>query len=127
LVTYLSIKELKSEKCPVHPDRISVLCRRGNRASKELKGNDMGKKITDSRILIVDDTLKNIQLLGTILKNEGYNINVAQDGLKALKMVEAANPDLILLDIMMPELDGFETCKRLKTSEKNKDISHRKS
>ncbi len=74
------------------------------------------------RILIVDDTLKNIQVLGTILRKEEYQINVAQNGLQAIKMAETVIPDLILLDVMMPELDGFETCKRLKTASDTKDI-----
>ena len=74
------------------------------------------------RILIVDDTLKNIQILGTILRKEEYQINVAQNGLQAIKMAETVIPDLILLDVMMPELDGFETCKRLKTASDTKDI-----
>ncbi len=73
-------------------------------------------------VLIVDDKLENIQVLGGVLKKEGYRINVAQSGLKALDAVEAMIPDLILLDIMMPELDGFETCQRLKTNPKTKNI-----
>ncbi|WP_372368540.1 response regulator [Candidatus Uabimicrobium sp. HlEnr_7] len=75
-----------------------------------------------SRILIVDDTVKNIQVLGTILKNEGYQINIAQNGIQALKIAQKIDIDLILLDIMMPEIDGFETCKRLKNSLHSKDI-----
>lgn len=78
--------------------------------------------LKNARILIVDDTPENIQVLGIILENAGYDINVAQNGLKALNIVEKINPDLILLDIMMPELDGFETCKRLKESSTTKDI-----
>ncbi len=74
------------------------------------------------RILIVDDTPKNIQLLGTILRNEGFQLNVAQSGLQVFKVLETTTPDLILLDVMMPEMDGFETCKRLKESEATKDI-----
>ena len=66
------------------------------------------------RILIVDDTLKNIQVLGTVLKQEGYQINVAQNGAQALKLAQQILPDLILLDIMMPEMDGFEVCRQLK-------------
>jgi len=66
------------------------------------------------RILVVDDTPKNIQLLGTVLRDEGYETNVAQSGEQALKILEKVRPDLILLDVMMPGLDGFETCKRLK-------------
>ncbi|MFC1563956.1 response regulator [candidate division KSB1 bacterium] len=76
----------------------------------------------EARILIVDDTQKNIQVLGAILKKEKYQINVAMNGLQALKQVEKVHPDLILLDVMMPELDGFETCKRLKADPETKDI-----
>ncbi len=75
-----------------------------------------------SRILIVDDTAKNIQVLGTILRQEGYQINIAQDGLKAIHMAEKVSPDLILLDVMMPDMDGYETCLRLKQSSETKDI-----
>lgn len=74
------------------------------------------------RILIVDDTPQNIQVLGTQLRQAEYQINVAQDGLQALEVVGKIKPDLILLDIMMPELDGFETCKRLKADPKTADI-----
>ena len=73
-------------------------------------------------ILIVDDTQRNIQVLGSILMKEKYQISVAKNGLEALKVVKNVMPDIILLDIMMPELDGFETCKRLKESDKTKDI-----
>ncbi len=76
----------------------------------------------NARILIVDDTLQNIQVLGTILKGKNYRINVAQNGIEALDMVERARPDLILLDAMMPEMDGFETCRRLKNSPDTRDI-----
>lgn len=75
-----------------------------------------------ARILIVDDTPKNIQVLGTILRQEGYQINIAQDGLKAIQMAEKVSPDLVLLDVMMPDMDGYETCQRLKQSPETKDI-----
>ena len=75
-----------------------------------------------SRILIVDDTVKNIQVLGTVLKTEGYQLNVAQNGLQALDVVSKVKPDLILLDVMMPKLDGFETCKRLKADPETAEI-----
>ena len=78
--------------------------------------------IQDSHILVVDDTVKNIQLLGAILRENGYQISVAQNGLQALDAVESEIPDLILLDIMMPEMDGFETCTRLKASAQTRDI-----
>ena len=76
----------------------------------------------DDRILIVDDIKTNIQLLGSILKDSGYQINVAMDGLKAIETVKIMPPDLILLDVMMPGLDGFETCKCLKANPETKNI-----
>ncbi|MGE0085641.1 MAG: response regulator [Desulfococcaceae bacterium] len=81
--------------------------------------DDQGKK---PRILIVDDTQGNIQILGTILLKEGYQVNVARNGMQALGLVEKILPDLILLDIMMPEMDGYETCRHLKSSPQTKDI-----
>src|SRR5512136_2399420 len=71
-----------------------------------------------NRILVVDDTPANIQLLAATLKGKGYQISVATNGKQALEVVEKVEPDLILLDVMMPEMDGFETCRRLKASEK---------
>jgi len=88
---------------------------------KEIKkmNDDQGKK---PRVLIVDDTQGNIQILGTILLKEGYQVNVARNGLQALSLVEKVIPDLILLDIMMPEMDGYETCGHLKSSPLTKNI-----
>jgi DNA-binding response OmpR family regulator len=74
------------------------------------------------RILIVDDTPKNIQVLGTILRQENYHIHIAQNGVQALNVAREAMPDLILLDVMMPEMDGFEACKQLKVDDKTRHI-----
>lgn len=75
-----------------------------------------------SLILIVDDTTKNIQVLGNMLRSKGYNISIAISGKEALVSVKAKSPDLILLDIQMPEMDGFEVCKILKSNPDTKDI-----
>lgn len=80
------------------------------------------KKTEASHILIVDDAPHNIRLLGTILQQEGYKISGAQNGLKALKIASKTSPDLILLDIMMPRMDGFETCRRLKSDPSTQGI-----
>jgi adenylate cyclase len=69
-----------------------------------------------SRILIIEDTPANIQALSAILKEQGYQISIATHGRQALEVLERIRPDLILLDIMMPEMDGFETCRRIKAS-----------
>lgn len=74
----------------------------------------MPHSVKGATLLIVDDTPKNIQVLGKILSTEGYNIHVAQNGLQAIERAKKVIPDLILLDVMMPGLDGFETCEQLK-------------
>lgn len=74
------------------------------------------------RILIVEDTPVNIQTLSATLKQQGYQLSVATNGAQALDVVRRVRPDLILLDVMMPELDGFATCRRLKGDEATRDI-----
>lgn len=76
----------------------------------------------EKSILIVDDNKLNIQILSDILKSESYRIALARSGKMALEFVEMKKPDLILLDIMMPEMDGFEVCRRLKSSSETKNI-----
>ncbi len=69
---------------------------------------------SDYKILIVDDVISNVLLLKVLLAKESFNIVTAMNGTEALKAVEKENPDLILLDVMMPDMDGFEVCTRLK-------------
>jgi adenylate cyclase len=76
----------------------------------------------DIRILIVDDTPANIQALAAILRSKGYQISAATNGKQALEVLSRMQPDLILLDVMMPEMDGFETCRRLKAAERWRQI-----
>ncbi|MBW4520277.1 MAG: response regulator [Scytolyngbya sp. HA4215-MV1] len=73
-------------------------------------------------ILIVDDTPENLDLLAKMLAKHGYELYCAADGLSALEMAKIDPPDLILLDIMMPGLDGYEVCKRLKADEQTSNI-----
>lgn len=72
-------------------------------------------------ILIVDDTLANLQALSGILKAHGYSVRSAPNGQTAIMIAEAEPPDLILLDIVMPDMDGYEVCRHLKTSAANAD------
>ena len=73
-------------------------------------------------ILIVDDVPKNIQLVAKFLIDEGYNLFFAQSGEAALKQINNRNFDLVLLDIMMPEMDGFEVCSEIRKNKTNQDI-----
>ena len=75
-----------------------------------------------SNILVVDDTLANLQLLVEILTEHGYKVRPAKDGLQALSAAQVASIDLILLDINMPQMDGYEVCTRLKADAKTRDI-----
>ena len=77
---------------------------------------------TGNRVLVVDDTPANIQSLAAILKDKGYQISVATNGQQALEVLARVQPDLILLDVMMPGLDGFETCRRIKASDQWRQI-----
>jgi phosphoserine phosphatase RsbU/P len=65
-------------------------------------------------ILVVDDVQKNLQVVGTTLMDEGYEISMANHGDKALKLLEKITPDLILLDVMMPDINGYQVCERIK-------------
>jgi signal transduction histidine kinase len=73
-------------------------------------------------VLIVDDNKENLKVLGSILKENGLMPAFAQNGTKALTAIQTRLPDLILLDIMMPDIDGFEVCKRLKQNAATQDI-----
>jgi two-component system sensor histidine kinase/response regulator len=68
----------------------------------------------NSLILVVDDVSKNLQVVGTLLRKENYRVVPATSGAQALERVRAELPDLILLDLMMPEMDGLEVCSKLK-------------
>jgi len=68
----------------------------------------------DFRILVVDDELDILEFLSYNLKKEGFNVYTANNGKKALKLAREISPHLILLDVMMPEMDGIETCEKLR-------------
>jgi CheY-like chemotaxis protein len=74
------------------------------------------------KILIIDDMPANLDILSAALQPEGYQILIALDGEEAIKIARRALPDLILLDVMMPKIDGFETCRLLKQDQSTQDI-----
>jgi len=75
-----------------------------------------------SKILVADDNVQNCELLQAYLDDLACDVVVAYDGQETLEKVAAENPDLILLDIMMPKVSGFEICRKLKSDEKTQDI-----
>lgn len=76
----------------------------------------------DKHILVVDDSSENLRVVGNLLKEKGYKIALAEDGESALKILDQQRIDLILLDIMMPTMDGFEVCSRIKANQNLSDI-----
>ncbi len=73
-------------------------------------------------VLVVDDTVENLRVLSDLLGEQGYEVRAVTSGRQALQAVEHDPPDLILLDITMPDMDGFEVCRRLRATEWSKDV-----
>lgn len=73
-------------------------------------------------VLVVDDTIENLRLLSNMLTGRGYEVRPVTNGAQALKAAESDPPDLVLLDIGMPEMDGYEVCRLLKAQERLKDV-----
>lgn len=78
--------------------------------------------IKKSRILIVDDNVENLSVLGNMLMNSSYTVQVAQNGESAIKTVHKKHPDLVLLDINMPGLSGYDVCRNIKENKDTADI-----
>src|SRR6186997_1714021 len=74
-----------------------------------------------STILVVDDSATNLQVLARTLQGSGHRILAAKDGPTAIEIAKKAKPDLVLLDVMMPGMDGFEVCRRLKSQPETRD------
>jgi two-component system alkaline phosphatase synthesis response regulator PhoP len=85
---------------------------------------DLLEELSDTRqkILIVDDELDALTALKRALEADNYNVVEASDGLSAIEKVKTEKPDVVLLDLMMPEMDGIEACKHLKSDPKYKHI-----
>ena len=73
-------------------------------------------------LLVVDDTLENLRLLGNMLGEEGYEVRPVSSGRQALQAIEHDPPDLILLDVNMPDMDGYEVCRRVRANDQSRDV-----
>jgi two-component system cell cycle response regulator DivK len=74
------------------------------------------------RVLVVEDDAQNSYLIGFILEKGGYTVVAASDGEQALEILETEQPDLILMDMLLPKMNGYEATKRIKAREGSKDI-----
>ncbi|TVQ30594.1 MAG: response regulator [Phycisphaeraceae bacterium] len=104
-----------------------------NRRAQQSAGQDVAKSqtaqaaldeadLTTAAILVVDDNEQNLELLQAYLEEIGAEIRPARDGIEAISAVEADQPDLILLDVMMPRMSGFQVCSKLKSDPATRDI-----
>ena len=84
--------------------------------------SDFDQSRSDKSVLIVDDNSVNLQILSTIIIAQGYTVHLASSGLEALTIVRSESISIILLDIRMPEMDGFEFCRQLKADPQTQDI-----
>ncbi|MGD1075104.1 MAG: response regulator, partial [Thermodesulfovibrionales bacterium] len=75
-----------------------------------------------ARVLLVEDDRLQADVTTEMLRKSGYDVSWANDGISAIKMVKASKPDIILLDLMLPGLDGYEVCRWLKLEEATKGI-----
>lgn len=90
--------------------------------SQAVKMSSSDIDISSSRVLIADDIQQNRELLEAYLADEGYEILMASDGQQTMQLVDAHQPDLILLDIMMPRMSGYEVCKQIKADPARRGI-----
>jgi two-component system cell cycle response regulator len=77
---------------------------------------------SDFTVLIVDDNEQNLELVQAYLEDLGCQIKAARDGMEALTLIEREQPDLILLDVMMPRMSGFQACSRIKANPQTRDV-----
>jgi diguanylate cyclase (GGDEF)-like protein len=92
------------------------------RQVRRMNHNQLSNSARQEDILIVDDTLHNVRLLSEMLQKQGYTIRKALNGKMAIMAVQARLPDLILLDIMMPDMDGYQVCQHLKADPQTAEI-----
>lgn len=75
-----------------------------------------------SNVLVVEDSLTQREMISALLSKSGLSVMVAKDGVEALETIQAQPPDIVVLDIVMPRMNGYEVCRRLKTDPKTQDV-----
>ena len=78
--------------------------------------------MTKPKILVVDDETDVVEFIGRTLQTEGFDVVYAYDGISAMDLVDLEKPDLVLLDIMMPMMSGYEVCEQIKSNPQTQDI-----
>lgn len=75
-----------------------------------------------SKVLVVEDSMAQRQMISDLLEGSGLTVEVASNGVEALKQVETYSPDIVVLDIVMPQMNGYELCRRLKSDPKTQNV-----
>lgn len=75
-----------------------------------------------SRVLVVEDSVTQREMITDLLKGSGLDVTVASDGVEALEQIEGHSPDLVVLDIVMPRMNGYEVCRQIKANPKTQNI-----
>lgn len=119
---YLLITRLGSLHDNDHTKNIFIMTNQDLNQTEAMERFEDSPQVRNASILIVDDTIYNIQLLSLMLIRQGYKVYQATSGLEALDKVKEQLPDIILLDIRMPDINGYEVCTRLKSNPITKDI-----
>ena len=83
---------------------------------------DEAVSIGDAKILLVDDNIQNLELMQAYLDDLSCTVVLAKDGVEAMEAVEREKPDLVLLDVMMPRMSGFEVCQKIKSNPNTRDL-----
>lgn len=86
-----------------------------------LEQNSSAVDLSEGRVLIVDDNTQNLELIQAFMESLPCQILVARDGVEAIAQIENEHPDLVLLDVMMPKMSGFEVCQRVKANPVTRD------
>ncbi|MDP6037024.1 MAG: response regulator, partial [Candidatus Latescibacteria bacterium] len=84
--------------------------------------SEINLDLKGARILVVDDQPENLDVMCLALEAAEYDVLIASSGAQALSLAERAHPDIVLLDVRMPDMDGFETCQRLKENADTRDV-----
>ena len=86
------------------------------------RGHEMDEKIQNLKVMVIDDSKTIRRTAETLLQREGYDVVTAVDGFEALSKIAESNPDIVFVDIMMPRLDGYQTCALIKNSQNYQNI-----
>jgi CheY-like chemotaxis protein len=112
---HLAERHLNQEKTPL---KVNV----NANVNVNVSTQKLGRDYSMSTVMVVDDSVTLREMIADLLKGRGLNVTVASDGVEALEQIKANRPDLVVLDIVMPRMNGYEVCRRLKSDPKTQNL-----